>query len=518
MTRSPVPQKTTAIRCAIYTRKSTEEGLQQEFNSLDAQRESAEAFIKSQAQEGWECLPDRYDDGGFSGGNTDRPALKRLIADIEAGTVDCVVVYKVDRLSRSLLDFSKMMEVFDKQNVSFVSVTQQFNTTHSMGRLTLNILLSFAQFEREIISERTRDKIAATRKKGKWTGGRPILGYDIDPKGSKLVVNELEAIRVRQIFDLYLQHQSLLATARELGSRGWHSKAWVTKAGRTKGGQPFQKTMLYQLLTNVLYAGQVRHKDQVYHGEHPGIVDPGVFQKVQVQLQQNGRSGGTEVRNKHGALLKGLLHCTHCHSSMVHHYSQKNGRRYQYYVCLSAQKLGWDTCVAPSLPAGEIEQFIVDQIRHIGQDPDLIRETLEKARQHVTDRAGQLQGELAAVHRQRHRDEVELQKVAGAVDGDSSLARLADLQERLRIANERSTEILAELDQLQAEQIDETEVATALAEFDAVWQVLSPKEQARVLQLLIERVDYHGDTGDVTLTFHHTGLSALSETLEETAA
>ncbi|MDB5335000.1 MAG: Resolvase domain protein [Planctomycetaceae bacterium] len=518
MNRKPAPQARTTIRCAIYTGKSTEEGLQQEFNSLDAQRESAEAFIKSQAQEGWECLSNRYDDGGFTGGNMDRPAFRRLMADIERGEVDAVVIYKIDRLTRSLLDFARIMEVFEKHNISLVSVTQALNSTHSMGRLTLNILLSFAQFEREIIGERTRDKIAATRKKGKWTGGRPILGYDIDPKGSKLVVNELEAIRVRQIFDLYLQHQSLTATARDLGSRDWHSKAWVTKAGRTKGGQPFQKTMLHQLLTNVLYIGKVRHQEQVYPGEHTGIVEPSVFKKVQVQLQQNGRSGGTEVRNKHGALLKGLLHCTHCHSSMVHHYSQKNGRRYKYYICLSAQKLGWDTCAAPSLPAGEIEQFIIDQIRHIGQDPNLIRETLEKARLHVTERTGQLQAELAAVHRQRHRDEAELKKVAGAVDGDSSLARLADLQERLRIANERSTGILAELDQLQAEQIDETEVATALAEFDAVWQVLSPKEQARVLQLLIERVDYHGDTGDVTLTFHPTGLSALSETLEESAA
>lgn len=518
MNRKPAPQTPTTIRCGVYTRKSTEEGLQQEFNSLDAQRESAEAFIKSQAHEGWECLPTHYDDGGFSGGNTDRPALKRLLADIEAGTIDCVVVYKVDRLSRSLLDFSKMMEVFDKQNVSFVSVTQQFNTTHSMGRLTLNILLSFAQFEREIISERTRDKIAATRKKGKWTGGRPILGYDIDPRGSKLIVNELEAIRVRQIFDLYLQHESLLATVRELAERGWHSKTWTTKGGVSKGGQPFQKTMLYQLLTNPLYAGQVRHKDQLYPGEHDGIVEPQAFHKVQVQLQQNGRSGGGEVRNKHGALLKGLLHCVGCESSMVHHYSQKNGRRYQYYVCLNAQKRGWDTCTSPSLPAGEIEQFVVDQIRHIGQDPNLVRETLDKAQQHVTERTAQLQAELAAVHRQRHRDEAELQKVAGAVDGDSSLARLADLQERLRIANERSTEILAELDDLKREEIDETEVATALAEFDAVWHVLSPKEQARVLHLLIERIDHDGATGDLTLTFRPTGLTALTETLEESAA
>src|SRR4051812_39590296 len=194
------------VRCAIYTRKSTEEGLEKEFNSLDAQRESGEAFIKSQIHEGWSCLPENYDDGGFTGGNMERPALRRLLADIEAGRIDCVVVYKVDRLSRSLLDFARMMEVFDKHRISFVSVTQQFNTTHSMGRLTLNILLSFAQFEREIISERTRDKIAATRRKGKWSGGLPVLGYDVDERGTRLLVNEDEAARVRAIFALYLEH------------------------------------------------------------------------------------------------------------------------------------------------------------------------------------------------------------------------------------------------------------------------------------------------------------------------
>ena len=188
-----------AVRCAVYTRKSTEEGLEQEFNSLDAQREAAEAYIASQRGVGWTCLPDRYDDGGYTGGNMDRPALKRLMADIEAERVDCIVVYKVDRLSRSLLDFAKLMETLEKHRVSFVSVTQQFNTTSSMGRLTLNILLSFAQFEREIISERTRDKIAAARRKGKWSGGRPILGYDVDPRGGRLMVNEEEAARARAI-------------------------------------------------------------------------------------------------------------------------------------------------------------------------------------------------------------------------------------------------------------------------------------------------------------------------------
>jgi site-specific DNA recombinase len=299
----------TLIRCAIYTRKSTEEGLEQEFNSLDAQREAGEAFIKSQASEGWTCLPDRYDDGGFTGGNMERPALKRLIADIEAGKIDCVVVYKVDRLSRSLLDFAQMMQTFDKHRVSFVSVTQQFNTATSMGRLVLNVLLSFAQFEREIISELTRDKIAAKRRKGKWTGGHPSLGYDVDPRGFRLVVNEAEAERVRTIFELYLEHESLLPVVQELERRGWVNKRWQTRKGRMTGGQRFTRTSLYRLLTNVAYIGKVRYKDEVHDGEHAAIVDPGIWQRVQALLERNGRTGGAPVRNKFGALLKGIMRC-----------------------------------------------------------------------------------------------------------------------------------------------------------------------------------------------------------------
>jgi site-specific DNA recombinase len=268
------------VRCAIYTRKSTEEGLEQEFNSLDAQRESGEAFVRSQAGEGWSVLPERYDDGGFTGGNMDRPALRRLMADIEAGKVDCVVVYKVDRLSRSLLDFARMMQTFEQQRVSFVSVTQQFNPATSMGRLVLNVLLSFAQFEREIIAERTRDKIAATRRKGKWAGGRPLLGYDVDPRGNRLLVNADEAERVREIFRLYLEHEALLPVVQELERRGWTNKRWLTKKGPEKGGRPFTKTALHRLLTNVAYTGKTRYKNEVHDGEHPAIVDPAVFQRV----------------------------------------------------------------------------------------------------------------------------------------------------------------------------------------------------------------------------------------------
>jgi site-specific DNA recombinase len=233
------------VRCAIYTRKSTEEGLEQEFNSLDAQRESAEAFIRSQAHEGWTWLATRYDDGGFTGGNMERPALQRLLADIQAGKIDCVVCYKVDRLSRSLLDFAKMMETFEQHGVSFVSITQQFNSATSMGRLVLNVLLSFAQFEREIIAERTRDKMAATRRKGKWSGGMPVLGYDLDPRGRRLQVNEEEeAERVRAIFTLYLEHQAHLPVVQELARRGWVGKRWQTRNGCHRGGRPFTKTSL----------------------------------------------------------------------------------------------------------------------------------------------------------------------------------------------------------------------------------------------------------------------------------
>ncbi|HZT79108.1 MAG TPA: recombinase family protein, partial [Gemmataceae bacterium] len=317
MKKNPATATLPVVRCAVYTRKSSEEGLEQDFNSLDAQRESAEAFIASQRHEGWACLPDRYDDGGFTGGNMERPALRRLLADIEAGRVDCVVVYKVDRLSRSLLDFAAMMQAFERHKVSFVSVTQQFNTATSMGRLVLNVLLSFAQFEREIISERTRDKIAATRRKGKWAGGHPILGYDVDRRGPRLVVNEAEAARVRAIFGLYLEHGSLLPVVEELERRGWANKRWQTRKGRPRGGQPFTKTSLYRLLTNVAYAGKVRYKDEVHDGEHVALVEADVFGRVQALLRRNGQTRGAPARNRCGALLKGLLRCGPCGCAMT---------------------------------------------------------------------------------------------------------------------------------------------------------------------------------------------------------
>jgi site-specific DNA recombinase len=498
---------TPAVRCAIYTRKSTEEGLEQEFNSLDAQREAGEAYIKSQQHEGWICLPNQYDDGGFTGANMDRPALRRLLADIEAGKIDCVVVYKVDRLSRSLLDFGRIIETFDRHTVSFVSVTQAFNTANSMGRLILNVLLSFAQFEREMISERTRDKIAAARRKGKWSGGMPVLGYVVAQ--TRLVVDELEAERVREMFELYLEYQSLLAVVKELNSRGWRTKSWTTKKGDLRGGRPFDKNSLYQLLTNVAYVGKVKYKDEVHDGEHQPIVDVGVFNRVQALLQRNGRSGGRAVRNKHGALLRGLLRCASCQCGMSHTYSMKGNRQYRYYVCTRAQKQGWQACPSPSVPAGEIERFVVDQIRCIGRDPVLVGATLAETRREAEETILGLEGERAAIERQRRDDEAELRRLFGAPAGERQTARLADAQDRIAAAERRTAEIDSELAALKDATIDDAEVTAALTEFDGVWDALSPREKARVLELLIDRVTYDGREGNVAITFRPTGIRAL---------
>jgi site-specific DNA recombinase len=348
------------VRCAIYTRKSTEEGLDKEFTSLDAQRESAEAFIQSQH---WTCLRTRYDDGGFTGGNMDRPALKRLLADIVSRQVDCVVVNKVDRLSRSLLDFARMMETFEKHHVAFVSVTQQFNSASSMGRLVLNVLLSFAQFEREIISERTRDKIAAARRKGKWTGGMPLLGYDVEPRTCKLAVNEPEAARVRAIFKLYLEHGGLIPVVQELARRGWKTKYWQTRKGTARGGLAFTKTNLHHLLTNIVYRGKVKHKNDSYGGEHEAIVPIDLWRPVQKLLRENGHARNGPARQASQALLQGLLYCRACGARMTPTHSRKRGRRYNYYVCLQALKRGRQSCPSGWVPASEIEQVAIDQLR-----------------------------------------------------------------------------------------------------------------------------------------------------------
>ena len=360
----PVTQK---LRCAIYTRKSSEEGLEMEFNSLDAQRDACSAYIASQRSEGWLELAGHYDDGGISGGTLERPALKRLLADIEEDRVDVVVVYKIDRLSRALMDFAKLVEVFDRNDVTFVSVTQSFNTTTSMGRLTLNILLSFAQFEREVIGERIRDKVAASRKRGIWMGGYVPLGYEV--KDRKLIIKESEAEIVRMIFERFVAVGSATALARAL----------VTEGVRSRRGRLVDKGFLYKLLANRVYIGDAVHKGTAYPGEHKPIVTRELFDRVRATLQVSPRMRASSTRASAPALLRGLLFGpTGCAMSPSH--SRKGDKLYRYYVSQSVIKRGAEGCPVSRVPAAEIENAVVNQLRGMLRAPEVIIATWISAR------------------------------------------------------------------------------------------------------------------------------------------
>ena len=348
------------VRCAIYTRKSTEHGLELEFNSLDTQREACEAYIKSQLHEGWKVLTKRYDDPAYSGGNLDRPALQALLSDIDAGRVDVVVIYKIDRLTRSLADFAKLVERFDKKAISFVAVTQQFNTTTSMGRLTLNVLLSFAQFERELSSERVRDKVAASRKKGKWTGGGIPIGYDT--KDKKLVVNQSEADAVRYIYQRYLDLKCLRRLKADLDEKGILSKQRASSSGRNSGGIRFTYGPLAYLLKNRTYLGEMGHKGLWFPGEHDAIIDPPLFNAVQNVLKENSVTR-RQQRSDNQSLLKGLLFDDRG-NRMSPSFSTKRGVRYPFYVSSTILSGRRDQAGSASrVAAPALESTIVSALR-----------------------------------------------------------------------------------------------------------------------------------------------------------
>jgi site-specific DNA recombinase len=360
-------QRSGTVRCAIYTRKSSEEGLEQEFNSLQAQREACEAFINSQRHEGWICLRAGYDDGGFSGATIDRPALQRLLADITAGQVDTVVVYKIDRLTRSLADFAKIVEILDARGASFVSVTQQFNTTTSMGRLTLNVLLSFAQFEREVIGERIRDKIAASKKKGMWMGGMPPLGYRAQER--KLIIVDSEAEIVRFIFRRYAELGSVRLLKDDLDARSIRSKLRTSASGRLRGGKPFARGALYLMLQNRVYRGEIVHKEQSHPGEHTPIIDQPLWDAVQAQHASNGAERNSSARHCQPSLLAGLLFDGDG-NRMTPSHAIKKGTRYRYYVsCSLITKDRTDNAAALRIPAAEIEQLVSDRVHRWLLDP-----------------------------------------------------------------------------------------------------------------------------------------------------
>lgn len=418
-------------RCAVYTRKSSEEGLEQEFNSLDAQREACEAYIASQRSEGWVLVRDHYDDGGISGGTLDRPALQRLLADIEGGLIDVVVVYKIDRLSRSLMDFARLVDVFDRNGVTFVSVTQSFNTTTSMGRLTLNILLSFAQFEREVTAERIRDKVRASRMKGMWMGGVPPYGYRVEDR--KLVVDEERAPQVRWMFARFLEIGSATELAREVAKRGL----------RTPKGNRIDKKYLYRVLNNRAYIGEAVHKGDSYPGEHDAIIDREIWDRVHAILKESPRKRAARTRAETPALLKGLLYGPDDAAFSPTH-TRKGGKLYRYYVSQTVLKHGAGSCPVGRVPAGEIEAAVIDQLRAVFRQPEIVAGTWKAARTH---------------------------------NGD----------------------------------IAEADAREALQRLDPLWDELFPAEQARIVALLVERVEIGTDGLNVRLRIE--GLAGVAREL-----
>jgi site-specific DNA recombinase len=490
---------------AIYTRKSTDEGLDQEFNSLDAQRQAVEAYVLSQRGEGWTALPERYDDGGYTGANTDRPAFQRLFRDVEAGKVDVVAVYKIDRLSRSLLDFARIMEVFERRGVTFVSITQQFNTTTSMGKLTLNILMSFAEFERQTISERTRDKMAATRRKGMWTGGRPVLGYDVVSK--RLVVNQAEAEKVREVFCLYQDLGSVIGVVEELRRRGW-----TTKNGKGAYGKPAVRS----LLTNALYIGKVEYRGELFDAPHEPIVDQNTWDAVQRHLHQPTRRPYRAPTNQCPALLRGLVHCGACGATMTPHYAQKRGRRWGYYVCLKHQKEGAAACPGSRVSLTELEAFVVEKIQSIGKEPRLVAETIKAAKRALQARKPELEAEIGRLREEERRLEGERENIIAAIrqGGTSTItltAELAKTDEALAEAVGKVDALRGEIEALESQVIDESDLREALARFEPVWGELFPAERARILQLLIEAVSYDARAEEMTIRFRPGGVRVLAK-------
>jgi site-specific DNA recombinase len=449
-------------------------------------------------------VPHEYSDGGYTGANMERPGVRQLLADIEAGKIDCVVVYKVDRLSRSLIDFGRMMEMFENKGVCFVSITQQFNTNSSLGRLTLNILLSFAQFEREIISERTRDKQVAARKKGKWTGGHLILGYDLDPRGGRLVVNPEEAERVREVFRLYNEGTTVLDIVRRLDQFGWRNKQWTTQDGKLYGGSPLRRCHVYNLLGNIIYSGRIKVGEEIFPGEHDGIIDVATFDQAQARLKENAWTAGNSNRVKMESLLRGIIYCSCCGSGMYSTYSASKQRRYRYYVCYRSQQKLEGYCTTRAISAPSVEDAVVEGIQRVGIHPEVLAETVRVARQRLTEALRGVQEELNALNLKVKNLKSQLARSRNPEPG-----RVAELQEQVAIGEARRAELRKEILRLEKHRVDEKELRKTMGSFQDVWKAMNIEEQRALIGQLVEKIGYDGRTGKVTLSFKSAGVKEL---------
>ncbi len=517
--RRPVgPVSVETKRYAVYTRKSTTAGLAQEFSSLDAQREACEAYVRRQP--GWSLVNARYDDGGFTGANIERPAFQRLLADAEAGRIDVVVVYKVDRLSRSLLDFARVMERFAKAGASFVSITQNFSTADAMGRLTLNMLMSFAEFEREMIGERTRDKMAAARRKGKWTGGPVPLGYTV--KDKHLHVLELEAVLVREVFQLYLEERSLLSVVRLLNLRHRETKRHISGTERLREARSWNKGDVLRSLRNPVYAGLMRSPEGLHEAEHTAVVDRVTFERVQALLNAGERTWKGNGRNP-GYILRGILRCACCGSAFTTASTRKGKHEYRYYRCVKRDKEGREACPSAPLPADAIEAHVIARLREATRGSALAAEVTERVRQQVAGRKRDLQierrklpEEIAALSSEGKR---LVETIAEIPDTARRLVeeRLREVGEQLARFEARLSSVEAEITNLDVLEVDAGWVASCLTDFDAIWDVLTPENRVRLLRAVVRSVEVNEPTNEVKVFITDLTEAATTEPASEVA-
>jgi site-specific DNA recombinase len=473
------------LRCAVYTRKSHEDGLEEsDYNSLDAQREAAENYIASQKENGWVALPERYDDGGFSGGNMERPALKRLLTDVEAGKIDIICVYKLDRLSRSLLDFMKLAEMLEQRNVSFVSVTQDINTSTSAGRMMLNILMTFSEYERLVIAERIRTSVAGAKRRGKHCGGTPILGYDSDPDTKKLIVNEKEAKLVRYIFKRFSEVGSPREIVLELNKAGYRTKSWITRKGKFHEGSTWNTGHIYRMLRNRIYIGEILYKGEIYPAEHDAVISSEMWEKVSRILKENQKERDKSPRKKTTLPLSGIIRCGHCGGAMMPTYSRKGKRRYSYYLCRKYDK-GQSECPLQRISANDIEKAVFKQLNAIFKVPSLISKVFlnvklaeEKEREELLKKQSALKLGL---------DETR-QQALDAVSKEQS-PDLGEINKRVSEVNKNLKSIASRLTQIDKESFSEAHIREAFSTVDEFWDSLFPVERKNLVGRLVDKIE-----------------------------
>ncbi len=494
------------IYCAIYTRKSTDENLNSEFTSLDSQREYCEAFVKSREPEGWRVYPEVYSDPGFSGGNMDRPGLKKLLSDVKQNKFNVVVCYKYDRLSRNTKDFLQVLETFDRYGVHFVSVTQPIDTTSSVGRLMRSILMDFAQFEREIIGERTRDKMAGIVRKGRRAGGWPVLGYDINPVTKHLSVNDPEAEAVKEIFHTYVAAQSLSVTAKAAKARGYILKKWITnESKKQRGGGDLNKANLQYMLRNPLYIGKIRYKGQLYPGAHQAILSEELFNKVGAVLAANchSRLNCDAKKRPHNFILKGLIRCAQCGSMMSPTY---NGKRIFHYKCLRIMKLDKTACLSRSVNAEAIEATVLDRMSHLAEKKDAIEGIVQRSKLHSNNELPLKRQERQGVEKQINKLETEIQRMVSAVadgsEGEGCLPLVRGIKSKETNKAQLQDKLIAidrEIQNLENQQVEADIIRNNLTRFGTVFKELDPQEQRRLMQLFLRQVTFNTATGKIQM-------------------